>query len=104
MEEVNEGVYSPYMNEAILAKKLMRQGFFRMTMMEDYIKFVRKCHKCQIHGDVSHFPPTELHFISSPWPFSAWELEIIEEIHPTALNGHRFILVAVDYFIKWVQA
>lgn len=25
-------------------------------------------------------------------------------IYPKALNGHLFILVAIDYFIKWVEA
>ena len=104
MEEVHEGVYGPHMNGAILAKKLIRQGFFWMTMMEDCIRFVRKCHKCQVHRDISHLPPTELHSISSPWPFSAWRLDIIEKIHPAASNRHRFILVTVDYFTKWVEA
>ena len=97
IEEVHEGIYGPHMNGAILAKKLMRQGFFWMTMIEDYIRFVRKCYKC-------YLPPIELHSISSPWPFSVWGLDIIGEIHPTALNRHRFILVAVDYFTKWVEA
>ena len=50
------------------------------------------------------FPPIELHSISSPWPFSIWELDIIGEIHLIASNGHRFILMEVDYFIKWVKA
>ena len=71
IEEVDEGVYGPYMNRAILAKKLIRQGFLWMTEMEDCIKFVRKCYKCQSHGDIIHLPPTELHFIYSSWPFSA---------------------------------
>ena len=75
-----------------------------MTMIEDCIKFVRKCYKCQIHGDIIHLPPVELHSISSPWPFSAWALDIIGEMHLTASNGHRFILVAVDYFTKKVKA
>ena len=29
---------------------------------------------------------------------------MIGEIKPTASNGHRFILVAIDYFTKWVEA
>ena len=86
MEEVREGVCGPYMKGAILAKKLMRQGFFLMTMMEDCIKFIKKCHTCQIHEDVSQLPPMELHFISSPWPFSTWGLDIIREINPIASN------------------
>ena len=29
---------------------------------------------------------------------------MIGEINPTASNGHRFILAAIDYFTKWVEA
>ena len=31
-------------------------------------------------------------------------MDIIGPIEPKALNGHRFILVAIDYFTKWVKA
>ncbi|CAI8600416.1 unnamed protein product [Vicia faba] len=33
-----------------------------------------------------------------------WGIDMIGEIKPTASNGHCFILVAIDYFIKWVEA
>ena len=29
---------------------------------------------------------------------------MISPINPKALNGHRFILVAIDYFSKWIEA
>ena len=29
---------------------------------------------------------------------------MIGKIKPTASNGHRFILVVIDYFTKWVEA
>ena len=29
---------------------------------------------------------------------------MIGEIKPTTSNGHHFILVAIDYFTKWVEA
>ena len=29
---------------------------------------------------------------------------MIGPINPKASNGHRFILVAIDYFIKWIKA
>ena len=51
-----------------------------------------------------HTPPQELHSMSSPWPFSTWGMDVIGVIHPAASNGHRFILVAIDYFTKWVEA
>ena len=41
--------------------------------------------------------------MSEPWPFSMLGIDMIGLINPKALNGHRFILVAIDYFIKWIE-
>ena len=49
-------------------------------------------------------PPSQLTNMTSPWPFSAWGIDIIGKITPKASNGHEFILVAIDYFTKWVEA
>ena len=73
-------------------------------MERDSIRFVRKCHECQIHGDLIHSPPFDLRAMSAPWPFVAWGMDVIGPIEPKASNGHRFILVAIDYFTKWVEA
>ena len=32
-----------------------------------------------------------------------WGNDMIGEIEPTTSNGHRFILVAIDYITKWVE-
>nr|XP_010326102.1 uncharacterized protein K02A2.6-like [Solanum lycopersicum] len=42
--------------------------------------------------------------MSAPWPFVAWGMDVIGLIEPKASNGHRFILVAIDHFTKWVEA
>jgi hypothetical protein len=39
-----------------------------------------------------------------PWPFRGCSLDFVDEIHPTSSKGHRFILVATDYFTKWTEA
>ena len=33
-----------------------------------------------------------------------WGIDVNEAIHPTTSNGHHYILVAIDYFTKWVEA
>ncbi|XP_070051580.1 uncharacterized protein [Nicotiana tomentosiformis] len=58
----------------------------------------------KVHGDLIHSPPSELHTMSAPWPFVAWGMDVIGPIELAASNGHRFILVAIDYFAKWVKA
>ncbi|RVW77843.1 Retrovirus-related Pol polyprotein from transposon 17.6 [Vitis vinifera] len=60
--------------------------------------------ECQIHGDLIHAPPSELHALTSPWPFSVWGIDIIGKVSPKSSSGHEFILVAIDYFTKWVEA
>ncbi|RVW82165.1 hypothetical protein CK203_050756 [Vitis vinifera] len=56
-----------------------------------------------MHGDLIHMPPSELHALTSPWPFLVWDIDIIEKISPKSSNGHKYILVAIDYFTKWVE-
>ncbi|RDY12186.1 Pol polyprotein, partial [Mucuna pruriens] len=60
--------------------------------------------KCQIYVDNINAAPSPLHNLTSPWPFSMWGLNIIGPIKPKASNKHRFILVVIDYFTKWVEA
>ena len=45
-----------------------------------------------------------LHPIIKPWPFHGWGLDFISQIHPPPPKGHRFVLVAIDYFTKWTEA
>ncbi|XP_070017298.1 uncharacterized protein [Nicotiana sylvestris] len=104
MYEVHAGVCRPHMNRYVLAKKILRVGYYWMTMERDCFSFVRKCHQCQVHGDLIHAPPTELHPMLAPWPFVAWGMDVIGPIKPKAPNGYRLILVAIDYFTNRVEA
>ncbi|XP_070032412.1 uncharacterized protein [Nicotiana tomentosiformis] len=81
MNEVHSGVCEPHMNGYVLAKKILRVGYYWMTMEKNCFSFVRKCHQCQIHDDRIHAPPSELHPMSAPWPFVAWD-------NATNLNSH----------------
>ena len=45
-----------------------------------------------------------LNIMTAPWPFVMCGIDMIGEIKPTASNGYRFILVAIDYVTKWVEA
>ncbi|XP_070002673.1 uncharacterized protein [Nicotiana sylvestris] len=104
INEVHAGVCGPHMYGYVLAKKILRAGYYWMTMEKDCFSFVRKCNQCQVHSDLIHASPLELHPMSALWPFVAWGMDVIGPIEPKAPNEHRFILVAIDYFTKWVEA
>ena len=38
------------------------------------------------------------------WPFQGWGIDLIGQIFSPSSKGHKFILVATDYFTKWVEA
>ena len=42
--------------------------------------------------------------IIKPWSFQGWGIDLIGLIFPPSSKGHKFILVAIDYFTKWVEA
>ncbi|RVW25334.1 hypothetical protein CK203_117816 [Vitis vinifera] len=73
-------------------------------MEADCYRFIQRCPECQMHDDLLYMPHSELHALTSPWPFSVWGIDIIGKISPKSSNGHEYILVATDYFTKWVEA
>ena len=56
-------------------------------------------------SDLSPFlksPAQDLISISSPWPFAQWGIDIVELL-PTASAQKKLLLVATNYFIKWIE-
>ena len=104
MEQVHQGIYGPHMNGRMLAKKILRIGYYWNTMETDCVDYVKSCHDCQTHPNLNHVPPSELYSMTSPRLFSFWGIDVIERISPNASNRLEYILVAIDYFTKWVEA
>ena len=42
--------------------------------------------------------------IIKPWPFRGSGIDLIWQIYPPSSKNHKFILIATDYFTKWVEA
>jgi hypothetical protein len=59
---------------------------------------------CQKFEKAQIAPASMLHPIVKPWPFRGWGLDFIGGIYPHSSIGHRFVLMATDYFTKWVKA
>ncbi|XP_077223062.1 uncharacterized protein LOC143856681 [Tasmannia lanceolata] len=104
IEQTHEGVCGPHMNGKMLSRKILRLGYYWSTMEADCYAYVKKFHKCQVYANLIHVPLSQLHSLTSSWPFSVWGIDIIGKISPKSSSGHEYILVAIDYFTKWIEA
>ncbi|RDX93031.1 Retrovirus-related Pol polyprotein, partial [Mucuna pruriens] len=104
MEEVHGGAFGTYANGHALTRKILRAIYYWSKTKSNYCQHTKRCVKCQMYANNIHMAPFALHNLTSPWPFSMWGLDMIGPIEPKASNGHKFILIAIDYFTKWVEA
>ena len=98
MEEVHQGICGPCMNRIMLAKKILRMGYYWNTLETDCVDYMKKLLDCHTNANLNQAPPSELYSMTSPWPFSIWGIDVIGRIAPKASNGHEYILMAINYF------
>ena len=103
LREVHEGICGSHIGARALAGKVLRQGYYWPIILRDTTDLVRRCKICQEHAKVSRLPSEPLKSIISPWPFQQWGLDILGPLS-IGKGQCKFIIVAVDYFTKWVEA
>ena len=103
MQEVHMGECGNHQGKRRLLQHLLNLGYFWPTMKQDAANYVKMCHTCQVHGNLIHTHPTNLQNMMNPWSFHTWGLDLIGPINPPS-KGHIWILVAIEYFTKWVEA
>jgi hypothetical protein len=85
-------------------KWVIRQaGCFWLTILEDCFEYYKGCQDCQRFGNIQGVPASALNPIIKPWPFRGWGIDLIGQINPPSSKGHKFVLLATDYFTKWVE-
>uniref|UniRef100_A0A2N9HB05 Uncharacterized protein n=1 Tax=Fagus sylvatica TaxID=28930 RepID=A0A2N9HB05_FAGSY len=87
IQEMHAGLMGAHANGPFLARKIMRAGYYWLTMERDCIRHVQTCHKCQMYQNSKNAPPQYLHTMASPWPFSAWGMDVIGAITPKATTS-----------------
>ncbi|KAI5328292.1 hypothetical protein L3X38_027689 [Prunus dulcis] len=74
------------------------------TMIKDCIDYSKGCEACQRHDPIQQTPLVPMNPVVKPWPFRGWAMDLISKIYPASSKQHCFIIVATDYFTKWVEA
>lgn len=77
LREMHEGSCGSRVGPRMLAKKIIRLGYYWPTMYHDAQELVKKCKKCQVHSNVCHLPQHDMVPVTSSWPFSQWGIDIV---------------------------
>nr|XP_016454736.1 PREDICTED: uncharacterized protein LOC107778923 [Nicotiana tabacum] len=86
----------------ITIAKVLQSGFFWPTLFKDAHTFVKKCDLCHRTGTITKRHEIPLNNILEVYIFYVWQIDFMV---PFPLSrGNKYILLAVDYVSKWVEA
>nr|GEU33807.1 reverse transcriptase domain-containing protein [Tanacetum cinerariifolium] len=84
------------------AKKVFDSGFYWPTIYKDAFELVKYCDSCQRQGKISQRDEMPQNSIQVCETFDVWGIDFMGPF-PSS-KGNKYILVAVDYLSKWVEA
>jgi hypothetical protein len=84
------------------AKKVFDSGFYWPTIYRDAHELVKSCDSCQRQGKISQKHEMPQNAIQVCEIFDVWGIDFMGPF-PSS-RGNKYILVAVDYLSKWVEA
>ena len=101
--KIHEGICGNHAGARSLAGKALRVGYYWPTLQKDTHDLDRACDKCQCFANVQIRLGDTMTPISSQWPSGQWGIDIMGPF-PLGKKQLRFLIVAIDYFTKWVEA
>ncbi|GJU19218.1 reverse transcriptase domain-containing protein [Tanacetum coccineum] len=84
------------------AKKVFDSGFFWLTIYRDAHDLITCCDACQRQGKISQRDEMPQNAIQVCEIFDVWGIDFMGPF-PSS-RGNKYILMAIDYLSKWVEA
>ena len=104
LQELHDGPAGRHYVGDTTAHKILRTGYYWLTLFKDAHNYVRKCQIFQTIVERQNKPSFPLQPVNIDHPFEQWGLDIIGEIVPHSSKHHKYILTSTEYFTKWVEA
>ncbi|GJW97107.1 reverse transcriptase domain-containing protein [Tanacetum coccineum] len=103
LREIHEGSCSMHACTRSVVSKALQIGYYWPTMHKDERTLIWACKDCQENRPILRNPQQKLNPITSPWPFYKWGIDIAGPF-PEGPGKVKFLIVAIDYFTKWIEA
>ncbi|GJY58588.1 reverse transcriptase domain-containing protein, partial [Tanacetum coccineum] len=102
LDQCHHGPTGGHYGPNITAKKVLNSGFYWPTIIKEAHTLVRLCEACQKTGNISKRDEMPLNNIQVCEIFDIWGIEFMGPF-PKSYK-FEYILVAIDYVYKWVEA
>ncbi|GJT89534.1 reverse transcriptase domain-containing protein [Tanacetum coccineum] len=102
LEACHNGPTGGHHGANLTAKKVFDAGFFWPSIYKDAHELVKNCNSCQRQGKISQRDEMPQNSIQVCEIFDVWGIDFMGPF-PSS-KGNKYILVAVDYLSKWVEA
>ncbi|GJR49387.1 reverse transcriptase domain-containing protein [Tanacetum coccineum] len=102
LKACHEGPTGGHHSANITARKVFDAGFFWPTIYKDAYELIKSCDACQRQGKISQRDEMPQNAIQVCEIFDVWGIDFMGPF--LSSRGNKYILVAVDYLSKWVEA
>ncbi|XP_062114006.1 uncharacterized protein LOC133825019 [Humulus lupulus] len=102
LEHCHSTPYSGHFGGQGTVAKVFQSGYFWPSIFKDAHAFAKRCDRCQHVGNISARSEMPLNSILEVELFDVWGIDFMGPFPPSFRN--LYILVAVDYVSKWVEA
>ena len=102
LKEFHSSPYGGHFAGDKTAHKILQSGFYWLTIFKDCFEWVKLCDQCQRMGNISKRHEMPLQGILVVQLFDVWGMDFMGPF-PVSY-GNIYILLAVDYVSKWVEA
>ena len=102
LDECHASPYGGHFSGERTAHKILQSGFYWPTIFRDCAEWVKICDRCQKIGNISSRNEMPLRGIMVVQIFDVWGIDFMGPFPPSF--GNLYILLAVDYVSKWVEA
>ena len=102
MDECHASPYGGHFLGEKTAHKILQSGFYWPTIFRECAEWVKLCDRCQKIGNISSRNEMPLRGIMVMQIFDVWGIDFMGPFPPSF--GNMYILLAVDYVSKWVEA
>jgi hypothetical protein len=102
-KEIHAGLCGAHIGARPLLGKLFRQGFYWPKAASDAADLVQKCENCQKCTKDQKQPLCLTQLIQPTWTLQRWGLDLLGPL-PPAQGNLKYVVVAVEYFSKWIEA